>query len=97
MIKVSNEEISTSGPWVMEFGQYERVLSNEITNEECQILDQSSPKLEVMRCDIDNIDIDKLSKNFYVVERSNGEEETWYYTGPSRINKTIIFMRPFSK
>lgn len=95
MIKVTNEEISGSGPWVGEFGQYERVLSGEITQEVCDILDSSSPKMEIMSCVIDNIDIVFVPIGFHKVKRSNGDIETWYYAGQGRINKEVsLFSRP---
>ena len=95
MIKVIDEEISISGPWVGEFGQYERVLSGEITQEVCNILDNSSPELEIMRCVIDNIDMGFVPIGFHRVKRSNGDIETWYYFGQGRINSGVsLFSRP---
>lgn len=96
MIKIIDENTSKSGPWVAEFGEYERVLDGRITPEECETLDQSSPEVEVLRCRITNIDHTKLHKHsYYLLERTNGKIETWLYEGLGRIDNSYnVFTRP---
>lgn len=96
MIETYNEIINKSGPWSAEFGEWERVMMGIITNEECMILDSSSPQVEVMRCNLKNINRDKLRKNaYYLLKRENKNIETWLYEGIGRIdNSYCVFSRP---
>lgn len=96
MIETYNDNVTKSGPWVAEFGNWERVMSGEITNEECNILERSSPEIEVLRCNLKNINRDKLHKHqYYILHRENDEIETWFYEGIGRIdNSYCVFSRP---
>lgn len=97
MIKTTDEHPYKSGPWVAEFGEYERFLSNEITNEEREVLEQSSPQIEVLKCKLINIDPKKLRNEHYLIHRENGDIETWRYEGIGKIdNGYCVFTRPYN-
>lgn len=95
MIRTTDEHVYKSGPWCAEFGEYERFMNKEITNKEREILEQSSPQIEVLRCKLKNIDHNKLKQEHYLLHRSNGDIETWRYEGLGRIeNEYCVFTRP---
>lgn len=96
MIETTNEKIIKSGPWGSEFGEWERVTNGELTNEECQTLDSSSPQIEVLHCNFKNIDDNKLHKNtYYLIKREDGNTETWLYCGRGRIDSSYcVLTRP---
>jgi hypothetical protein len=95
MIQTKEEHVYKSGPWVAEFGEYERFMSHEITNKEREILEQSSPQIDVLKCKLKNINSDKLKKEHYLLHRENGKIETWRYEGHGRIESGYcIFTRP---
>lgn len=97
MIQTFDELITNCGPWGSEFGEYERVLNKEITNEECNILDQASPQIQVLRCKLRNINCSKLKSNTQYLLHREGKAETWLYEGVGRIDSSYcIFTRPSS-
>jgi hypothetical protein len=96
MIKISEPIINESGPWVLEFGEYERIEMGQISVDECMILDNSSPKLEILKCKLDNIEHSKLNNQFYSLEFPDGKISVWHYDGQGRITKDkSFFSRPF--
>jgi len=95
MIQTFDELIINSGPWCAEFGEYERVLNKEITNEECEILDKASSQIQVLRCKLRNIDCSKLKNNTHYLLHREGKAETWLYEGLGKIDSSYcIFTRP---
>ena len=86
-IKVIDDTSSICGPWLGEFGSWESVMDGKLTNEECEILDNSAGKYEILKCKLENITFDKLKHGckFLELERSNGDIETWVYSGQSRV------------
>jgi hypothetical protein len=95
MIRTVEEHVYKSGPWKAEFGEYERFMNKEITNEEREILEHSSPQIEVLKCKLKNIDRSKLKDEHYLLYRSNGNIETWRYEGIGKIQgEYCVFTRP---
>jgi hypothetical protein len=101
MIEVENEKISSSGPWVAEFGSWDRIGVGGITEEDVRILDGSSPELNILKCELVNIHPDKLGVGvFYNIRTSDGDIQTWKYGGKSRISpgdEFVFFSRPKDK
>jgi hypothetical protein len=97
MIQTTDEHIYKSGPWKAEFGEYERFMKKEITNDEREILEQSSPQIEVLKCKLKNINPSKLKDEHYILHRPNGKVETWRYEGFGKIESEFcVFTRPYS-
>ena len=99
MVKISQDTTSFSGPWVAEFGLWELVNDGILTGEECSILEGSSARYEILKCKVDNIHFSKLKHGgkFLQLQRSNGDIETWSYSGQSRVNpeeNLSYFYRP---
>lgn len=91
MIQIFDDTIMKSGPWIGEFGEYEKNLNSE----EKEILEKSSPEIEVLKCKLKNINRYKLTINNYYILKRNNKLETWSYNGVSKINdEYCVFTRP---
>jgi hypothetical protein len=94
MIETFEETVINSPCAVLEFGEYERVLSGEITNDECSILEASSVSTIVLKCKLANINQNLLYPGtFYKIKRENGNFEVWLYDGIGRLDNSYSIFR----
>ena len=96
MIQIFDEKIEISGPYHGVFGEYDRVLTGDLNEDEYSILNDSYPSIEVLSCKLQNISRDKLEINkYYLLEFENEQIQTWHYEGISKIdNSYCVFNRP---